>query len=90
MASMRELAMDLLSRAGTGPIQQPVNVYGQDPDLPIGYGEGDVMSPIDAAAMSTMFVPVRYRSCLLRLRSGKGSRLTTAHLMTLIGSALSR
>ena len=56
MASMRELAMDLLSRAGTGPIQQPVNVYGQDPDLPIGYGEGEI-SPLDAAAMSTMFVP---------------------------------
>tara|TARA_R110000765_G_scaffold112508_1_gene204724 strand:- start:2028 stop:3146 length:1119 start_codon:yes stop_codon:yes gene_type:complete len=56
MASMRELAMDLLSRAGTGPIQQPVNVYGQDPDLPIGYGEGEI-SPLDAAAMSTMLVP---------------------------------
>jgi hypothetical protein len=57
MASMRELAMELLSRSGTGPVLQPTNVYGQDPDLPIGYGEGDVMSPIDAAAMSTMFVP---------------------------------
>ena len=56
MASMRELAMDLLSRAGSGPIQQPTNVYGQDPDLPIGYGEGEI-SPLDAAAMSTMFVP---------------------------------
>jgi hypothetical protein len=57
MASMRELAMELLSRSGTGPVLQPTNVYGQDPDLPIGYGEGDVMSPIDAAAMSTMFIP---------------------------------
>jgi hypothetical protein len=57
MASMRELAMELLSRSGSGPVLQPTNVYGQDPDLPIGYGEGDVMSPIDAAAMSTMFVP---------------------------------
>jgi hypothetical protein len=57
MASMRELAMELLSRSGTGPVLQPTNVYGQDPDLPIGYGEGDVMSPIDAAAMSTMFMP---------------------------------
>ena len=56
MASMRELAMDLLSRAGSGPIQQPTNVYGQDPDLPIGYGEGEI-SPLDAAAMSTMLVP---------------------------------
>jgi len=56
MASMRELAMDLLSRAGSGPILQPTNVYGQDPDLPIGYGEGEI-SPLDAAAMSTMFVP---------------------------------
>ena len=56
MASMRELAMDLLSRAGSGPVLQPTNVYGQDPDLPIGYGEGEI-SPLDAAAMSTMFVP---------------------------------
>ncbi len=56
MASMRELAMDLLSRAGSGPVLQPTNVYGQDPDLPIGYGEGEI-SPLDAAAMSTMLVP---------------------------------
>lgn len=56
MASMRELAMELLSRAGSGPVLQPTNVYGQDPDLPIGYGEGEI-SPLDAAAMSTMFVP---------------------------------
>jgi hypothetical protein len=56
MASMRELAMELLSRSGTGPVLQPTNVYGQDPDLPIGYGEGEI-SPLDAAAMSTMFVP---------------------------------
>jgi hypothetical protein len=56
MASMRELAMKLLSRAGSGPVLQPTNVYGQDPDLPIGYGEGEI-SPLDAAAMSTMFVP---------------------------------
>ena len=56
MASMRELAMDLLSRAGSGPVLQPTNVFGQDPDLPIGYGEGEI-SPLDAAAMSTMLVP---------------------------------
>jgi hypothetical protein len=56
MASMRELAMELLSRSGSGPVLQPTNVYGQDPDLPIGYGEGEI-SPLDAAAMSTMFVP---------------------------------
>ncbi len=56
MASMRELAMELLSRAGSGPVLQPTNVYGQDPDLPIGYGEGEI-SPLDAAAMSTMLVP---------------------------------
>jgi hypothetical protein len=56
MASMRELAMELLSRAGSGPVLQPTNVFGQDPDLPIGYGEGEI-SPLDAAAMSTMFVP---------------------------------
>jgi hypothetical protein len=56
MASMRELAMELLSRSGTGPVLQPTNVFGQDPDLPIGYGEGEI-SPLDAAAMSTMFVP---------------------------------
>ena len=56
MASMRELAMELLSRSGTGPVLQPTNVYGQDPDLPIGYCEGEI-SPLDAAAMSTMFVP---------------------------------
>jgi len=56
MASMRELAMELLSRSGTGPVLQPTNVYGQDPDLPIGYGEGEI-SPLDAAAMSTMLVP---------------------------------
>jgi len=56
MASMRELAMELLSRSGSGPVLQPTNVYGQDPDLPIGYGEGEI-SPLDAAAMSTMLVP---------------------------------
>jgi hypothetical protein len=56
MASMRELAMELLSRAGSGPVLQPTNVFGQDPDLPIGYGEGEI-SPLDAAAMSTMLVP---------------------------------
>lgn len=56
MASMRELAMELLSRSGTGPVLQPTNVYGQDPDLPIGYGEGEI-SPLDAAAISTMLVP---------------------------------
>jgi len=53
---MRELAMELLSRAGSGPVLQPTNVFGQDPDLPIGYGEGEI-SPLDAAAMSTMLVP---------------------------------
>ena len=57
MASMRELAMELLSRAGSGPVLQPTNVYGQDPDLPIGYGEGEI-SPLDARLqLSTMFVP---------------------------------
>jgi hypothetical protein len=55
-SSISELAMDLLSRAGSGPVLQPTNVYGQDPDLPIGYGEGEI-SPLDAAAMSTMLVP---------------------------------
>ena len=55
-SSISELAMELLSRAGSGPVLQPTNVFGQDPDLPIGYGEGEI-SPLDAAAMSTMFVP---------------------------------
>ena len=55
-SSISELAMDLLSRAGSGPVLQPTNVFGQDPDLPIGYGEGEI-SPLDAAAMSTMLVP---------------------------------
>jgi hypothetical protein len=44
MASMRKLAMELLSRSGSGPVLQPTNVYGQDPDLPIGYGEGEIIT----------------------------------------------